>query len=253
MSSRKKRTVFGYEERKLAHKFKYSDPKKYKASLSVAQVVGAGRSGTAWRVGPGNFMITNRHVMHTDNPEDYTISFSDGFGHDLSVKANKIITHNHSLDYVLFSVNPYAFNSGALDKYGFLEIDPRGAIIGDHIYIPQHGCKKGYGCPKTITISNVDTIDFLQGHLIGYKSDTTPGSSGAPVISSLTQKVIGLNRSENENDNYATNSSFIWKEINEIIYDRTKIGNEDDLYTRDIINYVRSFCEWFLENTKGRY
>ena len=82
--------------------------------------------------------------------------------------------------------------------YRFLELDNRRANIDEQIYIPQHP----NGRPKEISIFDSDQLggDYkVGGYSIAcspndmqYTCDTEGGSSGSPVISKDTQKVVAL-------------------------------------------------------------
>jgi PKD repeat protein len=88
----------------------------------------------------------------------------------------------------------------SISKYGYLGLDVRNGAIGEGIFIPQHGL----GQPKQIAlesdmnlgglcrIDDVDHYGYAPGSDIGYFCDTTTSSSGSPVISSVTGKVIAL-------------------------------------------------------------
>ncbi|HGJ5857382.1 serine protease [Arsenophonus nasoniae] len=249
------KTVFGIDDRKYAQEIMEIHPDKYQKSLAVARITfkSSGnnaystiiRRGTAWRVGSNNFMLTNYHVVEGKNIKDAKVYFSGGayhcqsfhhetdcyFDNELEVSVDKLIRVNRELDYALFTLDPKVFNSGKLDKFGYLEIDPEGSHKYDAIYIPQHPTyfnnhkenKKliaiNETCPDISNeISECDSvINNTHFNKVFYTTDITPGSSGSPIISSQSHKVIALVNAESPRQNYGINMKYIWPEIKDLV------------------------------------
>jgi hypothetical protein len=220
------------------------DPEKFSHSLAVGKIINkkTKNRGTAFRIGPGNHMMTNAHVMKSGDPRDYRIEFTDAKGQVTSVDGDKLLAfsprpekdmprpYNKSyLDFALFTIDPSQFES--VKQFGHLELDVEGAKTGQNIYIPQYGKfdrkniktiavsedAEGIERPSQIKIvypeNSSDTWSSVV--TVNYSADTTKGSSGSPVISADTHKVVALHNgpSTKPGANAAANMSTIWQEI----------------------------------------
>ncbi|HDR9512226.1 TPA: trypsin-like peptidase domain-containing protein [Burkholderia cepacia] len=216
------------------------DPEKFNHSMAAGRIVNTrtGESGTAFRVGPENRLMTNAHVLNSGNARDYRVDFQDQNGITTSAYGDQLLAYsprNHGLDYALFTVNPRQFDS--IKKFGHLNINPQGAKAGEKIYIPQysglHNGRNEVYDQKTITIHDDTQQNPQQGQIrelyshstrdklkerIQYTMDVKPGSSGSPVISADTHLVVGLNNGNNGLGggyarNVASNMADIWQEV----------------------------------------
>jgi hypothetical protein len=109
---------------------------------------------------------------------------------------DQVLATDDILDYTLFSVR----NFGQIQQFGFLEIDDRAPVRGEELYIPQHP----RGAPTVISTEDSTersgncAVDdpaydgYAAGTDMSYFCDTDGGSSGSPVISRRTNKVIAL-------------------------------------------------------------
>lgn len=185
----KLKVIFNDDDREVPYKIIKKENDKYNHSLAVAQVIlydNKGHrtgAGTAWRLGPGNLMMTNSHVMSKENIDGAKIRFTGGeysckgnsygcsykYDDELFVKAENIIHSSplgdisflpdeNNLDYSLFTVDDKVFKTGSMDKYGYLEIDHEGGFVGEEVYIPQHGYSDKHGTEKTISYQEIHPI-----------------------------------------------------------------------------------------------
>ena len=91
-------------------------------------------------------------------------------------------------------------NFAAISSFGYLELDARVPAVGEEMYVIGHPAGKlkklslrdtqngsGYCIVRAVRVNgNVSQSD------ISYMCDTEGGSSGSPVLSRRTHKVIGL-------------------------------------------------------------
>ncbi len=204
--------ICGPDDMRHAVCYQESHPTEYGKARAVARLLINGtRLCTGWLVSPYNHLLTNFHcisnaaeALNTDfefaaeapNCSDPSCALCNP-GQVFS--GGTLVQFNPSLDYALVRVdtgNPAA-------QFGSLEIDPAGAAVGEQIYIPQHA--RGQG--KKIAIFSSEPTDggvcristlsappcFGSGFYdVGYMCDTQGGSSGSPVLSSTTDRVVAL-------------------------------------------------------------
>jgi PKD repeat protein len=196
----------GAAERLDAMCWKSDYPDHYDRSRPVAKLVTArGFQCTAWRVGKENRLFTAEHCISSQEDLDgaeiwfnYEASSCDSSKNREAVKVsgNQLLATDRDLDYALFTVHDF----DTIESFGNLGLDVRTGSVGENIFIPQHGL----GNPRQISlesdmnlsgmceIDDDDMYGYGKGTDIGYFCDTTTSSSGAPVISSSTGKVIAL-------------------------------------------------------------
>ncbi|WP_433213614.1 trypsin-like serine peptidase [Dactylosporangium sp. CS-047395] len=186
--------------------YKSSDPVAYANAKPVARLLINGvELCTAWRVGTQNRMLTNHHCFTTTREArstevwfNYECASCDG-GSTLrptKVMGDQVLATDDILDYTLFSVKNFA----QIQQFGYLEIDDRAPVRGEELYIPQHP----RGAPTVITtedstersgncaVSQPSYDGYAANTDMSYYCDTDGGSSGSPVISRRTNKVIAL-------------------------------------------------------------
>ncbi|MDE1463723.1 trypsin-like peptidase domain-containing protein [Spartinivicinus poritis] len=222
------RSTCGKMQRKDAVCYKDSHPTEYAHTKPVARLVMGGGLCTAWRVSADNRMFTNNHCMSTQskvsNSEvwfNYQRSQCGGGQKNKVVKVSgdKMLktSRSNSLDYTLFTVKD--FNS--IKSFSYLGLDVREPQQNEDIYIAQHGA----GNPKELSIEDdqnsrnrcqVDKPTSSRSNL-GYKCDTTGGSSGSPVLANKSHKVIGLHHWGGcpSGTNSAAKIKDIWPEVAE--------------------------------------
>ena len=204
----------GIDDKRNAACFRDSHPLVYDRSRPVARLLINGSSlCTGWLVSPQNHLLTNEHcisseldAVNTDyefmaeapNCED--INSPLGFRGTV-VSGATFIQSNLDLDYALLQFTA----ASPVDTYGYLQVDNRTTAVGEQVFIPQHPG----GRAKELALFSTDPHDpdgFCRvtsvsepactgsgGNLdLGYYADTEGGSSGSPVISMSSYKVIAL-------------------------------------------------------------
>jgi len=183
-------------------------PAQFAKTPSVGRLILAGGGYcTAWRIGAENQVMTNNHCIGAESDvsgaevqfgyECATCGGADE-GAGTKVAGDKFIKTNTGLDATLFSVQDF----GSISEFGYLELDNRLPDVGEEMYIIGHPD----AMPKQLSLAD-DTSDNgncivnqvktggvgeIPGSDIGYQCDTMGGSSGSPVLSKDTNKVIAL-------------------------------------------------------------
>jgi PKD repeat protein len=195
----------GVMERKDVACWESSHPTEYERTRPTAKIFMSGSVCTAWRVGPDNRVFTNNHcvasqsgVANTELWFNYQRTSCNGSQNAAVTKVSgqTMLSTNYDLDYTLLTVNDFA----SIEGFSYYGLDVRPPVLGERIYISQHGA----GNPKELAIesdansNNLCQVDVaLRDGLgddtdMGYKCDTTGGSSGSPVLAASTNKVIAL-------------------------------------------------------------
>lgn len=209
-------------------------------SQSIAILLLNGRSiCTAWRVGPENRMMTNNHcVKDPQKVKNMEIWFNFqrkncGGAMDTAVKVmgDQLLKTDFNLDYTLFTVKDF----DKIESFGYFGLDTQDPGLGEPIYIPQHGA----GNPKELAIesdvnrSGICQIDLtsatgnIPGSDVGYFCDTIGGSSGSPVVSSASHKVVALHHFGGC-ENQGVKISKIWPQISDYFADGLPEGKVGD-------------------------
>lgn len=199
-------SICGRDEKQDAVCYKSADPVAYANAKPVARILINGvELCTAWRLGPNNRMMTNAHCFTTTREARNTEVWFNyecaqcGGGPTLrpvKVMADQVLATDDVLDYTLFTVR----NFDAVTRFGYLQLDDRAPVRGEELYIPQHP----RGMPTVITthdtsersgncaVANPAYDGYDIDTDMSYYCDTDGGSSGSPVISRRTNKVIAL-------------------------------------------------------------
>ncbi len=205
-AQRREESICGHDEKQDAACYKSADPVVYANARPVARILINGvELCTAWRLGPNNRMMTNAHCFTTTREARNTEVWFNyecarcGGGPTLrpvKVMADQVIATDDVLDYTLFTVR----NFDAITRFGYLQLDDRPPVRGEELYIPQHP----RGMPTVITthdtsersgncaVANPAYDGYDIDTDMSYYCDTDGGSSGSPVISRRTNKVIAL-------------------------------------------------------------
>jgi hypothetical protein len=199
-------SICGQDEKLDAVCYRSTDPVVYSRSKAVARLlIGGVELCSAWRVGTNNRMLTNHHCIADQKTAAtaevwFNYQCSVCGGHDVQpatkVPVDQIVATGDRLDYTMFSVK----NFNSIKRFGYLRPDIRAPRAGEKLYIPQHPG----GNPTKIAIDQPESREgncqvddpsyhgYSDGTDLSYYCDTEGGSSGSPVLSRDTNKVIGL-------------------------------------------------------------
>ncbi|WP_157640776.1 trypsin-like serine peptidase [Longispora albida] len=182
-----------------------SHPWTYEHSKAVARLRMVRPEGvfvcTAWRIGEGDRMLTNNHCFSTeDQAQGVEVQFNYQCGtcdsttvdteQVIKVRPAGILTTRTNPDFTLYRVS----DPGTIAHFGYLELATGAADVGEPVYIPQHPA----GRPKQLAIhddqlgGNRCEIGGRSATRLHYTCDTLGGSSGSPVLSRNSHKVIAL-------------------------------------------------------------
>jgi hypothetical protein len=186
--------------------FKSAHPVAYQNSRAVALLLIDGMQlCTAFRVGPGNRMLTDHHCLSSTATvrdtevwfnDECTICGGDTTTRPVKVTGDRVLATDATLDYTLFSVRNFA----SVQPFGYLSLDVRDPKAGEQLYVPQHaggdptviatgsGRAQGGSCEIAAPVAN----GYGKGTDVSYYCDTSGGSSGSPVISWNSDKVVAL-------------------------------------------------------------
>jgi lysyl endopeptidase len=185
--------------------YKSSDPVPYTRSKAIARLLINGTElCTGWRVGAKNRMLTNNHCFATSADAyqtevwfNYQCARCGGYEvvRPTKVWGDRVLATNRTYDYTVFTVEQFA----AVQKFGYLALDARRPNRNEELYIPQHPG----GEPARIAGSRGDRAGtcavadraydgYAVDSDVSYFCDTQGGSSGSPVLSRVTNKVVAL-------------------------------------------------------------
>ncbi|WP_133884437.1 serine protease [Glycomyces sp. NRRL B-16210] len=203
--ARPEESICGGDEKRASACYRTSYPDVVDRARPVARLLIDGKVlCTAFRVGEDNRMLTNHHCFSETRQAEQTEVW---FGYDciacganianipVKVHGSKVLATSKPLDYTLFTLKDFE----RVEKFGYLELADEAPARGEAIYIPQHPA----GRPTEIAMhSSVDggncvvkhaTYDgYIAGSDVSYFCDTEFGSSGSPVLSRNTHKVVAL-------------------------------------------------------------
>jgi hypothetical protein len=185
--------------------YRSADPVAYTKSKAIARLLINGTElCTGWRVGANDRMLTNNHCFTTsseayDTEVWFNYQCASCGGYDVfqptKVWAGKVLSTDHTYDYTLFTVGDFK----AVEKFGYLQLDTARPVKDQELYVPQHPA----GEPTRIAGSlgeragNCSVADpaytgYTANSDVAYYCDTEGGSSGSPVLSRRTNKVVAL-------------------------------------------------------------
>lgn len=240
LGSNKSRLEFacGANERYDSACWKDSHPDQYDRARPVALLITSrGMQCTAWRVGSDNRLFTAEHCISDQSDLDgteiwfnYKAASCGGSSNSTEVKVtgDELLATDRTLDFALFTVNGF----DSISRFGNLGLDVRNGSAGENIFIPQHGLGK----PQQISIeSDMNTSGLCEiddpnrdaygaDTDIGYYCDTTTSSSGSPVVSGETGKVIALHHLGGCL-NMGSKVSKIWPKVSEFFGGKVPKGN----------------------------
>ncbi|WP_433792433.1 trypsin-like serine peptidase [Actinoplanes sp. CA-252034] len=185
--------------------YESNDPVAYTKSKAIARLLINGTElCTGWRVGAKNRMITNNHCLtRSDEAYDTEVWFNYQCakcgGYDVfkptKVWGDRVLATDKTYDYTLFTVDGFA----SIEKFGFLTLDTARPKRGQELYVPQHPAgepariagSKGEAAGNC-AVDNPDYTGYAAHSDVSYFCDTAGGSSGSPVISRATNRVVAL-------------------------------------------------------------
>lgn len=205
-AGRSPESVCGRNDSRDAVCYRSRYPAIYRNTKPVARLLIDGvELCTAFRVGTGNRLLTNHHCLastgqarRTEVWFNYQCSSCGGWGvfRPTKVRGDQVLDTDQVLDFTLFTVDNFA----AVEQFGQLELESRPTRSGEELYIPQHPA----GQPTRVAInSDRDpagrcAVANPRAHGYGwytdvsYYCDTQGGSSGSPVLSRNTHRVVAL-------------------------------------------------------------
>jgi lysyl endopeptidase len=198
-------SVCGSDESSDAVCYKSADPVAYTRSKAIARLLINGTElCTGWRVGSKNRMLTNNHCFATSSDAyetevwfNYQCAKCGGYDvfNPTKVWGDEVLATNHVYDYTLFTVG----NFDKIKKFGSLSLDTGRPAKGQELYVPQHPAGEptriaGRLGEKAGTCAVVDNAfdGYAQDTDVSYYCDTEGGSSGSPVLSRKSDKVVAL-------------------------------------------------------------
>jgi hypothetical protein len=185
--------------------YRSADPVAYTKSKAIARLLINGTElCTGWRVGTKNRMLTNNHCFTTTNEAydtevwfNYQCATCGGYNvfQPTKVWGAQVLSTDHVYDYTLFTVD----NFPAVQKFGYLVLDTARPAKGQELYVPQHPAgeptriagslgEKAGNC----SVADPNYTGYAAGSDVAYYCDTEGGSSGSPVLSRATDKVVAL-------------------------------------------------------------
>lgn len=198
-------SVCGGDEATDAVCYRSADPVAYIRSKAIARLLIDGTElCTGWRVGPNNRMLTNNHCFDTSKgAQDTEVWFNyqcvkcggKAASTPVKVPGGRVLATDRAYDFTLFTVGNFAL----VRKYGHLTLDTARPARGQELYVPQHPAGEparivGSLGEKAGTCAVRDNAynGYGTGSDISYLCDTEGGSSGSPVLSRKTNKVVAL-------------------------------------------------------------
>ncbi len=172
--------------------------------------------GTGFLVSP-RLLLTNHHVLPTPGHGKRSLvefNYQESAGGEMRASEvfplapEELFLSDAELDYSLVAVAPRP----GLAAYGWLPLiaDTGKLLVGEAVNIIQHP----NGEPKQLAIRHNQVVDELELFL-HYRTDTDPGSSGAPVFNDQWE-VVALHHSgvpkRNAQGEVLTSDGRIWQE-----------------------------------------
>ncbi|POR51939.1 phospholipase D-like domain-containing protein [Bosea psychrotolerans] len=156
--------------------------------------------GTGFLVSP-RLLLTNWHVLKTETVAaiataefGYETRLGDGAARDGSIfrlRPDQFFLSQQDLDFALVAVEQTGTAGQSLDAYGFNKLvddDVDLIVKGQFANIIQHPS----GQPKQLAFRQNEVLE-KPANFLHYRTDTAPGSSGAPVFNDQWQ-VVALHR-----------------------------------------------------------
>jgi endonuclease G, mitochondrial len=196
-----------------------------RVSQSVGRVIIRSNSrriigyGTGSMVSP-RLLMTNNHVLSTSQETQFSlIEFNYQTDIDGKMRSSQsyeldpdtFFVTDPELDYTLVAVRDNLGTQPLVSSFGWNRlIEEQGkVIVGEYVNIIQHPA----GEPKQLALRENQVVDLLEDFL-HYRTDTAPGSSGAPVFNDQWE-LVGLHHSgvpqRDEQGNILAIDGTIWQ------------------------------------------
>ncbi|MFI5390585.1 MAG: trypsin-like serine peptidase [Bacteriovoracales bacterium] len=141
-----------------------------------------------------NILMTNYHCV---SDAILAVGVLADFSHEIDsnhkdeYSCEKFLYSNKDLDFTLLECEG---NPG--EKLGFLSLESESVGLGDPVYMIHHNCDyiEEPACDYTKKLSYGKVIRVEEDGIYNT-TDSLLGSSGSPVISALTGKVVGIHHS----------------------------------------------------------
>ncbi len=196
--------------------------KGWRSARAVGRIhIAGGRGyGTGFMISP-RLMLTNNHVLaDEDTAARSYVEFDYQLGADgqsmrtviFDLTPDELFLTDVGFDFTLVAVQPVNDEERNVIEYGWLPLIPAEGkvIVGEKLNIIQHPG----GELKQIALRENYLEDILDNFL-HYKTDTAPGSSGAPVFNDQWE-VVALHHAgvpqKDEEGNYLTLDGSIWND-----------------------------------------
>jgi hypothetical protein len=197
--------------------YKDSYPEEYDRSRAAVRLIKNGSAHcTGWLATCENHIVTNEHCVGSQSElDDIEFQFEYkrpecGTGSadvELQLQGGTLLEMDAGLDYAY--IMPQLDGNDPQADYGFFQWETELPAIDEFMYIPGHPS----GDPKRLSIESTHPEDqsgrcevystdepaCTGGPVpdVGYFCDTEGGSSGSPVVSSETHRVIALHHCAN--------------------------------------------------------
>ncbi|MBP2475782.1 V8-like Glu-specific endopeptidase [Crossiella equi] len=199
---RQTRSICGSNNYQDVACYQTSSPTEFAKTKPVAKLLRNGSSlCTAWRVGAKNRMLTNNHCFTSTTGIEVWFNYqcptcNGTTSTPTKVLASKVLSTDAGLDYTLYEVNDF----NAISGFGYLELDARVPNVGERMYVIGHpagklkklSLKDDQSPSGNCQVRAVRVNGSSSQSDISYMCDTEGGSSGSPVLSGDTHKVIAL-------------------------------------------------------------
>ncbi|GAB4368639.1 MAG: hypothetical protein Kow0062_01930 [Acidobacteriota bacterium] len=197
--------------------YRDSEPQAFDKGRAVVRLLKNGSAHcTGWLASCENHIITNEHCVGSQselNQIEFQFEYkrpacgSGTASAELQLQGGTLLEVDPGLDYAL--IMPELAGNDPQATYGYMQLETRLPDIGELMYIPGHPS----GDPKRLSIESTDSHDptgRCEVHStdepactggpvpdVGYYCDTEGGSSGSPVLSYETHRVIALHHCAN--------------------------------------------------------
>jgi hypothetical protein len=258
-------SICNSDDKQNAICYSTSHPDEYNKSKAVARLVIFGTYGcTGFLVGDSNMLLTANHCLtingadaqdgaaNTDVQfmlESTSCGSNSGWTNNI-FDAIGLLQNDYTKDYALLQVDEDPFSI-----YGSLELEYRLPDDGELIYIPQHAGLRD----KELAIFDTDStdpsgrcnVDSTSTRSCGrfgatfkdvsYTCDTEGGTSGSPIISAETGKVIALHHCGGGcKGNVGVPMTQIYIEIAALVYpENVNSGSNGDPHCKYIWNILK--------------